>query len=76
MADARLMDGLLDDPTAFGVALTGVIHVINPDRIVLRGFAPEFVSAVQAHVDRYVFKTHLRTLIQARSRKFPAPCCT
>ena len=62
-ADARLMDGLVDDPPAFGVALTGVIHMTNPNRIVLRGFAPGFVSAVQAHLDRYVFKTHLRTLI-------------
>ncbi len=62
-ADARLMDGLVDDPPAFGVALTGVIHMTNPNRIALRGFAPGFVSAVQAHLDRYVFKTHLRTLI-------------
>lgn len=62
-AGARLMDGLLDDPAAFGAALTGVIHMINPDRIVLRGFPPRFVAAVQAHVDRYVFKTHWRTLM-------------
>ncbi len=61
-AGARLMDGLRDDPTAFGAALTGVIHMINPDQIVLRGFAPHFMAAVQAHVDRYVFKTHWRSL--------------
>ncbi|MFN8465787.1 MAG: ROK family protein [Caldilineaceae bacterium] len=60
---ARLMDCSAGDFTAFGAALTGVIHVINPDRIVLRGFAPEFVAAVQSHVDRYVFKTHWRTLL-------------
>ena len=62
-ADARLMDGLIDDPPAFGAALDGVIHVTNPNRIVLRGFAPGFVTAVQDHLDRYVFNTHLRTLI-------------
>jgi predicted NBD/HSP70 family sugar kinase len=62
-ADARLMDGLIDDPMAFGAALTGVMHVINPNRIVLRGFAPDFVCAVQAHLKRYVFKTHLRTIL-------------
>ena len=61
-AGARLMDGLLDDPTAFGAALTGVIHVVNPDRVVLDAFAPDAVAAVQAHLDRYVFKTHQRAL--------------
>lgn len=61
-AGARLADGLLDDPLALGAALTGVIHVLNPNRIVLHGFAPGLVAAVQAHLDRYVFKTHLRAL--------------
>jgi predicted NBD/HSP70 family sugar kinase len=61
-AGARLIDGLLDDPTAFGAALTGVIHVVNPNRIVLRGFAPGVVAAIQVHLDRYVFKTHQRPL--------------
>ena len=59
---ARLMDCPADDSTAFGTALTGVIHVINPGQIVLRGFAPEFLASVQSHVDRYVFKTHWRLL--------------
>jgi predicted NBD/HSP70 family sugar kinase len=59
-AGARLIDGLLDDPIAFGAALTGVIHIVNPNRIVLHGFAPDFLAAVQAHLDRYVFKTHQR----------------
>jgi predicted NBD/HSP70 family sugar kinase len=59
---ARLIDGLLDDPTALGAALTGVIHVINPNRVVLRGYAPGVVAAVQAHLDRYVFKSHQRSL--------------
>jgi predicted NBD/HSP70 family sugar kinase len=66
LAGARLRDGLLDDPTAFGAALTGVIHVINPNRVVLCGFAPDFATAVQGHVDRYVFKTHRRTLETAQ----------
>ncbi|MFN8464202.1 MAG: ROK family protein [Caldilineaceae bacterium] len=65
-AGARLIDGLLDDPTAFGAALTDVIHLINPNRIALCGFASDFVTAVQAHVDRYVFKTHRRTLETAQ----------
>ena len=65
-AGARLSDGLLDDPTAFGAALTGVIHVVNPNRIVLHGFAPGFLAAVQAHLDRYVFKTHQRPLETAQ----------
>ncbi len=63
-AGARLTDGLLDDPTAFGAALTGVIHVINPDRLVLHGFGQDFVAAVQAHLDRSVFKTHWRALAE------------
>ncbi len=65
-AGSRLIDGVLDDPTAFGAALTGVIHVINPNRVVLCGFTPDFVAAVQAHVDRYVFKTHRRALERAQ----------
>ena len=65
-AGARLSDGLLDDPVAFGAALTGVIHVVNPNRIVLHGFAPGFLAAVQAHLDRYVFKTHQRPLETAQ----------
>lgn len=65
-AGARLADGLLDDPTALGAALTSIIHVINPQRVVLRGFAPEFVAAVQDHLDRYVFKTHQRAVSTAR----------
>lgn len=65
-AGARLADGLRDDPTALGAALTGVIHVINPQRVVLRGFAPEFVAAVQDHLDRYVFKTHRRAVETTR----------
>lgn len=65
-AGARLIDGLLDDPIAFGAALTGVIHVVNPNRIVLHGFAPGFLAAVQAHLDRYVFKTHQRPLETAQ----------
>jgi predicted NBD/HSP70 family sugar kinase len=65
-AGARLIDGLLDDPIAFGAALTGVIHVVNPNRIVLHGFAPGFLAALQAHLDRYVFKTHQRPLETAQ----------
>lgn len=65
-AGARLADGLINDPTAFGAALTGIIHVLNPNRVVLHGFAPGFVAAVQAHLDRYVFKTHQRTVSTAR----------
>jgi len=65
-AGARLIDGLLDDPIAFGAALTGVIHVVNPNRIVLHGFAPGFLAAVQSHLERYVFKTHQRPLETAQ----------
>jgi predicted NBD/HSP70 family sugar kinase len=62
-AGARVMDGLAGDPTALGAALVGVLHMANPNGVVLRGFAPNLVAAVQAHLDRHVFRTHLRPIV-------------
>jgi predicted NBD/HSP70 family sugar kinase len=59
---ARLSAGLYDDPAAFGAALTGVLHVVNPQHVLLQGFAPAFVARVQAHVDQHAFAVHRRTI--------------